>query len=102
MTSFLNSITKRKKTPEQLVASACTSLDTIQLGENAAADDNLCKRLGKMKTILYGDGKATDIDEDKVCELASKIISVSRCPESPLNFYATINKLTYIYRKICF
>ena len=80
MTSFLNSITKRKKTPEQLVASACTSLDSYHIGsingENPAADDNLCKRLGQMKTILYGDGKAADIDEEKVSELASKLISV--------------------------
>jgi hypothetical protein len=108
MTSFLNSITKRKKTPEQLVQSACGSLDYIisqsnhfsgtaqdPLPQHAGANtplsvaasanekyvqasENLCKRLGQMKQLLYGDGKATDVDEEKVTELATKLISVSR------------------------
>lgn len=106
MTSFLNSITKRKKTPEQLVTSACGSLDYIitqanhfsgdvsqpALPSHAGANtpvpsssanekyvqacDNLCKRLGQMKQLLYGDGKASDVDEEKVNELAAKLISV--------------------------
>lgn len=81
MTSFLNSITKRKKTPEQLVSSACTSLSGIYNKEHtgavdSGAEDTLCKRLGQMKTILYGDGKSNEVDEDKAFELAQRIIAV--------------------------
>ena len=79
MTSFLNSITKRKKTPEQLVLSACNSLGSILINPpgdfSKIPEENVCKRLGQMKTILYGDGKV-EVDEEKAIELARSIISV--------------------------
>lgn len=85
MTSFLTNLTKRKKTPEQLVTSACTSLKTL-LGLDSAtssetaelralADDNLSKNLGQMKSILYGDGQHVDVDEDRAKDLSRWIQS---------------------------
>jgi hypothetical protein len=82
MTSFLNSITKRKKTPEQLVNATCNSLslyvDNYSKEEaKSAAEESLTKRLGQIKTLLYGDGKSTEVDEDKALELAKFAITVS-------------------------
>ena len=93
MTSFLNSITKRKKTPEQLVASACHSLTSIcdqrtTPEVKASVDEILRKRLGQMKTILYGDGKVTEVDEEKAIELSRHIISVNSLFQG--NLYHTL------------
>lgn len=95
MTSFLNSITKRKKTPEQLVVSASQSLISIcdpevSIEVKTSVDEILRKRLGQMKMILYGDGKVTEVDENKASELSRHIITVivqklkiSNCGNNP-------------------
>jgi hypothetical protein len=93
MSSFITSITGRKKTPEKLVRlslrclgeivthvsrhadTATTVADQKQLEEN---QDELCKRLSQMKAILYGSGDKLEIDEDRAKELALSIQSVIR------------------------
>jgi len=89
MTSFLTNLTRKKKTPEQLVTSASSSLktllgipssDAIELRADTAelkalADDNLCKNLSQMKSILYGDGQYVEVDEGGAKELSRWIQS---------------------------
>lgn len=76
MTSFLNSIGKRKKTPDQLVISSKQALQTIVDASNAkeeervAAMETLGKSLVEIKNILYGSIENPDIDEEKAAEIS--------------------------------
>lgn len=79
MSSFLHSITKRKKTPDQLVISAKSALHNL-LDPNGSpetklsASQTLEKRLGQMKEILYGDSDPSyEIDENKIAELSQSL-----------------------------
>ena len=72
MTSFLSAITQRKKTPEQLVASAKQSL-TAFFGGDLTAEENLVKRLAQIKLILYGDGDHPEVDEAKALEVGRSV-----------------------------
>ena len=76
MASFLSAITQRKKTPEQLVASAKLSVNSYLDGDNTA-EENLGKRLAQIKLILYGDGDHLEVDEEKALEVGRSIQSVS-------------------------
>jgi len=79
MTSFLNSIQKRKKTPDQLVVSSKQALQTIidasvtREDEKATAMENLNKYLVEIKNVLYGNIDNMELDDEKVQE-ASKYI----------------------------
>ena len=77
MSSFLNSISKRKKNPEQVVASALVFFTaTAECTETRlSTKNNVCKRLGQMKNMRYGDSKTNEVDEEKALELARYIIS---------------------------
>lgn len=80
MTSFLTSITSRKKSPEQLCTSAITSLNSLldinsNIEDKNVAEDSLCKRLTQIKQILYGDDEHPQVDEDKAREIAKYLIS---------------------------
>ena len=75
MASFLSTITQRKKTPEQLVASAKLSVNSYLDGDNTA-EENLGKRLAQIKLILYGDGDHLEVDEEKALEVGRSIQSV--------------------------
>ena len=83
MTSFMSTITQRKRTPEQLVVSAKVSLNAYLDGDNTA-EENLGKRLAQIKLILYGDGDHPEVDEEKALEVARSVQSVS------LSFYFII------------
>mmetsp|Transcript_24160 Transcript_24160/g.24427 ORF Transcript_24160/g.24427 Transcript_24160/m.24427 type:complete len:342 (+) Transcript_24160:116-1141(+) len=83
MASFLSQMTKRKKNPDQIVRLAHKAL-LESCPENAGPtpienkvmsppQEELCKRLSQMKTMLYGDGEKTDVDEDKAVELSRHI-----------------------------
>ena len=76
MTSFMSTITQRKRTPEQLVVSAKVSLNAYLDGDNTA-EENLGKRLAQIKLILYGDGDHPEVDEEKALEVARSVQSVS-------------------------
>eukprot|EP01041_Mallomonas_annulata_P013397 gene13396-28406_t len=84
MASFLSQMTKRKKNPDQIVRLAIRALsesyaesmnaNIILDGKgSSASQEELCKRLSQMKTILYGDGEKTDVDEEKAVELSKHI-----------------------------
>jgi calcium binding protein 39 len=94
MAQFLQAITKRRKTPEQLVRLASKALEDIlspSAGAELAvvspvgvsggdlarqpsdAEASLCKRLAQMKDLLYGDSEKTP-DEDKAQELAQLLM----------------------------
>ena len=78
MTSFLSSIGKRKKTPDQLVASSIKALTTVldvtaKAETKATAMENLNKYLLGIKNILYGTSDVAEVDEEKTLE-ASKYI----------------------------
>jgi hypothetical protein len=76
MTSFLSTITQRKKTPEQLVISAKVSVNAYLEGENAA-EENLGKRLAQIKRILYGGEDHPEVDQEKALEIGISMQSVS-------------------------
>lgn len=79
MTSFLNSIPKRKKSPDQLILSSKQALQTIidssacKEDEKIAAMENLTKYLVDIKVVLCGSAECMELDEEKVLE-ASKYI----------------------------
>ena len=87
MASFLSQMTKRKKNPDQIVKLAMKSLIEY-CGESVTASNSsdnkiispsqeeLCKRLYQMKTILYGEGEKADVDEDKAIELSRHMQTV--------------------------
>lgn len=76
MTSFLNSISKRKKSPEQLVIASKQSLHSIIASnilkeeEKHAATEILSKCLVEIKNVLYGSIDSTEVDEDKATEIS--------------------------------
>ena len=83
MSSFITSITKRKKTPDKLVR-LCLQILTESApldieGETPDPDkevQNLCKRLSQMKAVLYGSGDKVEVEEEKTMELSTSIQSV--------------------------
>lgn len=90
MSSFITSITKgRKKTPEQLVRLAARDLTDLteehdqslseMRGAGVSPQDDLCKRLSQIKTILYGDGDKAEVDEEKAIEISRRIQEVVDC-----------------------
>ena len=79
MNSIL-SLTKRKKSPDQIVKLAARALSDLSVEvENSAEtkaeipQEELCKRLVQMKVILYGEGDSTEIEEDKAADLSRSI-----------------------------
>lgn len=76
MTSFLNSIGKRKKSPEQLVISSKQALQTIidaantKEEEKIAATESLGKCLVEIKNVLYGSVDVPEVDEEKAGEIS--------------------------------
>jgi len=82
---YMNSIlaiTKRKKSPDQIVKLASKALadvtnDSLSADERASQSDELCKRLAQMKTILYGEGDNLEIEEEKAIELSRYIQQVN-------------------------
>ena len=81
MTSFLNSIPKRKKSPDQLVLSSKQALQTIidssvsKEDERIAATENLAKYLVDIKVVLCGNAENLELDEEKVLETSKYIQS---------------------------
>lgn len=89
MTSFISNITKsRRKSPEQLVKLALRAVTDIcndaiitpsttdMKGGNSTPQEDLCKRLGQMKCILYGEGDKAEIDEERCIELSRRLQEV--------------------------
>lgn len=86
MSSFITSITKRKKSPDKLVR-LCLQLLTEpsqpgsdEEGGGGSTDKevlSLCKRLSQMKAVLYGSDDKVEVDEEKAMELSSSMQSVS-------------------------
>lgn len=86
MSSFITSITKRRKSPDKLVR-LCLQLLTEPSRADSDTDgepldteksiQSLCKRLSQMKAVLYGSGDKLEIDEEKAIELSTSIQSVS-------------------------
>ena len=72
--SFLSAITRKNKTPEQLVVSAKQSL-IAYFGGDTTAEENLGKRLAQIKLILYGDGDHPEVDEGKALEVGKTVQS---------------------------
>lgn len=87
MSSFLNSIAKRKKTPSDLVTTAKSALlilvdPAASADSKSASEKTIEKRLLQIKVILYGDGDASkvsqanaaapgsDVDDSKATELS--------------------------------
>mmetsp|Transcript_26319 Transcript_26319/g.43937 ORF Transcript_26319/g.43937 Transcript_26319/m.43937 type:complete len:555 (-) Transcript_26319:75-1739(-) len=102
MTSFLNNIGKRKKSPDQLVASSRQAMECIigagdgavnsgNDNNTAAMMETLGKNLIDIKNILYGhiDSSVTEIDEEKIQE-------ISRCMQSEGLLLLLINNLDEI------
>jgi calcium binding protein 39 len=78
MTSFLNSIGKRKKSPEQLVLSAKQAVQSIidasvKEEDRVSAVDTLGKSLLDIKNILCGTVENVEVDEEKVLEVSKCI-----------------------------
>jgi calcium binding protein 39 len=78
MTSFLNSIGKRKKSPEQLVLSAKQAVQSIidasvKEEDRIGAVDTLGKSLLDIKNILCGTAENAEVDEEKVLEVSKCI-----------------------------
>jgi calcium binding protein 39 len=82
MSSFITSITKRKKTPDKLVR-ICLQLLTEPCAEGPSGDaadpekevQSLCKRLSQLKGILYGTGDRAEVEEEKARELSTSVQS---------------------------
>jgi hypothetical protein len=74
MSTFIASVTKRKKTPEKLVRLCLQHLQDLS---NTESEDEVCKRLSDMKTVLYGSGDKLEVDEEKAQELSIQIQSVN-------------------------
>ncbi|CAM9456751.1 unnamed protein product [Chrysoparadoxa australica] len=56
MSSLLNTLTKKKKSPEQLVKAALQAID-------AGDDEGLARRLQQMKVLLYGEDETEPIEQ---------------------------------------
>jgi hypothetical protein len=56
-----------------------TTLSTGGGGGNSNSSlpqDDLCKRLSQLKTLLYGDGENLEVDEEKTIEVSRRIQEV--------------------------
>lgn len=80
MTSFLNSIAKRKKTPDQLVMSTKQAMQTLidnavgKEEDKITASDTLAKSLIDMKNVLFGTTENPEVDDEKTAELSKAIL----------------------------
>jgi hypothetical protein len=83
MTSFINSLTKRKKSPTQLVQSLLKLLESLNTSipitssttSLTTIDTKLCEVMYEMKIILYGELNR-DVDEEKAIELSKNLQNV--------------------------
>ena len=84
MTSFINSLTKRKKSPIQLVQTSLKLLESLNISIPITSsttslntiDTKLCEVMYEMKIILYGELNK-DADEEKAIELSKNLQNVN-------------------------
>ncbi len=80
MSTFYSAVSGRSKTPEQMVESLMQIMRDF-LGsssgeQRAALEPQLVRRLSQIKTLLYGDSKTVDVDEERVKLFARLAIQV--------------------------